>query len=167
MKAGQYVIHVGARRAAKVVGVTKSNKHYYTSLQWLDDGKVSNGIHISELTPVPSLYRDANYLKLHTADCLRLFRKWEADVQIYITEWPDHCQSCKGHGGTSFAGSRHEPPSFEPCDACLPKCPRCGRGTFDIDNCELDTECPSCGWQWDQKVGDSVPDWECWGCREA
>lgn len=110
----------------------------------------------------------------HSPACL----SYQQDVTYarvaWQIRWPNHCATCEGVGGKSFAGyfdhraGVGEPPNFEPCEACIGQglCARCKAPLADQETCE--GPCDSCGWNFDDQCpsgfeGDcncNLPDFE-------
>lgn len=105
----------------------------------------------------------------HTTECQGSF----AARQAWLEKWPDHCESCGGHGMITWrenqsplGSGEYWPMDFsEPCDKCFEKgvCPRCGLMGFPEDWDEKAPEaCTKCGWT--VKDG-GVPEAECYCWR--
>lgn len=86
---------------------------------------------------------------------LKRAEEWKA-------KWPNHCPECCGTGGDvsaydpSPSGVALSPGymyDFDPCEACMETCPRCGQ-PMDKEN---DAPCPSCGWNWGKNPDDASP----------
>lgn len=97
----------------------------------------------------------------HTKECLASYEKWQAEVAVYNSFWPQHCKTCHGYGAFFYAGSYDEPPSTDPCEECVCKgnCPRCGEHTFEDDTLDI---CSKCGFNLMNGMG-GPQDFEC-GC---
>lgn len=81
---------------------------------------------------------------------------WEA-------KWPNACKSCDGRGGhgwTEMHGFSHGAGEqmYDIC-SCVEagNCPRCGATAWSDDN-EIETPCPTCGWNWCKGSDDACPE---------
>lgn len=92
----------------------------------------------------------------HTLKCWKYLRHWEQRIAEYDAAWPNHCTKCHGRGelvgydAVPYGSTVAMLPSYEPCEACGGKCPRCGVDLYEalpysilVDYVleELDREC--------------------------
>ena len=77
-------------------------------------------------------------------------------------QWPAHCRSCGGWGGSHFTQGHGDggpgEPMFEPCSAIADPltCHRCGEPGLAEDG---EGPCKHCGWNYDDGVPEQEPDW--------
>jgi hypothetical protein len=103
----------------------------------------------------------------HTKECDTAGMAQDAARERWKAAWPDYCSVCEGRGGTHYAGyfdykaGAGEPPSFDPCEACVcqGRCARCQSALSDQETGE--GPCTACGWNYDDELPEPY-DCDCW-----
>lgn len=88
--------------------------------------------------------------EIHTPQCFtHRINRLVATIS-WLDQWPLHCPSCDGEGGTLESTPLGSLVFWE-CPDCVLEgiCPRCGANTFDnYTLVETHAQCSSCGWNW-------------------
>ena len=102
----------------------------------------------------------------HTAECVTMHEKAQAERAAWIAQWPKYCVFCDGFGEVGDIGGHDDSGgnNADPCECTINgRCPRCGQNGLTCedsgDETTGDGPCTYCGWNY----GDHAPldDWDC------
>lgn len=100
----------------------------------------------------------------HTHDCIEMEHAVDFARTAWEERWSLSCRKCEGHGGLPIEDTIAWPGGKEvilkgqtPCPYCI-QIGVCSRCSYNVGDWIYPDPCPICGWSWDLRPGDSIPD---------